>query len=395
MRKLYFAFLSFTIYILTAITSQAQVSLPYTLTFSSNDVAKWADGIAEDGDGGTSGITGLNLMMYTAAADHTTLYPGSTIIWHDNNYYFSGSAGYTGITSGPDVVATTNGVPAMVIKSADNSVNFSLQSITLYDWGYTNVITIETYNDGIKIGSVDFTPDAVNYVPGTVSQSDLLNPAYFSNIDEIRFFPKAPNTIFNLSMNNIALAAPSGTLPVTFRSINARQQDKNIAIQWQVENESGILEYSVERSADGRLFTSIGTNNAIADNGGAASYQWLDVNALPGNNFYRIKSTNVTGTISYSAVIKMNNGHSRPSLLVYPNPATAGIVHLQMNGMPGGVYHVRLINSTGQLMATKIITRTAGNSSETVNFGNLTKGVYLLKINGPGNSESTSTLYAR
>ncbi len=394
MKKLYHILLSFAIFLFTSIASHAQVSLPYTLTFTADDPTQWADGIAEDGDGGTSDISGLNLMIYTTDADHTSLYAGSTIIWHDNNYFFSGSSGYTGITSGPDMEATDNGVPAMVIKSADNSINFSLQSITLYDWGYTNVITIETYDNGSLVGSVDFTPDGVNYIPGTVSQSDLLTPAYFDNIDEVRFFPKAPNTIFNLSMNNISLAAPSGTLPVTFSSVNARQQDKNIAIQWQVENEIGMLKYEVERSADGQSFTGIGTSNA-ADNGGATTYQWLDENALAGNNFYRIKSTSLTGSIAYSAVIKMYNGLSKPLLVIYPNPATGGFIHLQINNMPEGIYHVKLINSTGQLMATKTITHAAGNSSETLNFGNLAGGIYLLKLVHPDHSESGSTLFAR
>ncbi|MEP7232268.1 MAG: hypothetical protein ABI691_18540 [Ginsengibacter sp.] len=127
----------------------------------------------------------------------------------------------------------------MVIKSANAAVNFSLQSIRLYDWGYTNVITIETYDNSILVGSVNFTPDP-SYFPTTVSQSDLLIPAFFNNVDEVRFFPKAPNTIFNLSMNNISLEVAAGAVPVTFSSITARQQNKNIAIDWKVENESGI-----------------------------------------------------------------------------------------------------------------------------------------------------------
>ncbi|CAN5379155.1 hypothetical protein BH11BAC3_BH11BAC3_02070 [soil metagenome] len=395
MKKLYFASLLYGICMLMTISSHAQVSLPHTLTFTAVDPTHWSDGIAEDGDGGSADISGLNIMIYTAGMDHTSLYAGSNIVWHDNNYLYSGSAGYTAITSGPDVPATLNGVNAMVLKSADNSVNFSLQAITLYDWGYANLITIETYDNGIKVGSVDFTPDGVNYIPGTVSQADLLTPAYFSNIDEIRFFPKAPNTIFNLSMNNISLGAPSGTLPVIFSSVNARQQDKNIAIQWQVENESGILKYDVEQSADGHSFTSIGNRNAAAYNGGAATYQWLDDNAITGNNFYRIKSTSVSGKVTYSTIIKMYNGLAKPALVIYPNPVTGGTVHLQINNLPAGIYLAKLVNSAGQVVAIKSITHAAGNSSETLNLGNLAKGMYLLKVIHPDHTESKSTLIAR
>ena len=145
-----------------------------------------------------------------------------------------------------------------LLKALTTTVNFSLKSIELYDWGWFNVITIETYDNGVMKGSVDFTPDP-EASPLTVSQSDLLTPAFFNNIDEIRFFPKAPNTIFNLSMNNISLAAASGTLPVTFSSISARQQTKNILVEWKVENQAGIQKYDVERSAGGQAFTGIAT----------------------------------------------------------------------------------------------------------------------------------------
>ncbi len=391
MKKLNLSFLLLSVLLFCSITSRAQVNLPYTLAFSSDDPAQWTDGIAQDGDGGTSKINGLNLLIYSAAADHTTLYPGSTIIWHDNSYYASSSGSYTGITSGPDITATNNGIPAMVIKSSDNSINFSLTSIQLYDWGYTNVITIETYDNGSLVGSVDFTPDP-GYLPLTVSQSDLLNPAWFSNIDEVRFYPKAPNPVFNLSMNNISLAAASGTLPVTFSNISARQQTKDILIEWKVENEAGMQKYEVERSGDGQVFTGIATQKAMADNGNAITYRWVDQNVLPGNNFYRIKSTDINGRIAYSPIIKMYNGSAKPVLLIYPNPATAGVVHLQMNNMPRGMYRINLLNTAGQVMLTKAINHDAGSSYETLNFSNLIKGVYLLEVVHPDRSKSKSTI---
>ncbi|MEO8766499.1 MAG: T9SS type A sorting domain-containing protein [Ginsengibacter sp.] len=391
MKNLNLSFLLLSFFLFWCVTSQAQVNLPYSLTFSSDDPTDWTDGIAQDGEGGTSKINGLSLLIYTAAADHTTLYPGSTIVWHNNTYYASSTSSYTGITSGPDVTATINGVPAMVIKSSDNSVNFSLKSIQLYDWGFANVITIETYDNGVIKGSVDFTPDP-DFAPLTVSQADLLTVAFFDNIDEIRFFPKAPITIFNLSMNDISLEAASGPLPVTFSNISARQQNKDILVEWKVENQSGIQKYDLERSAGGRAFTIIATQKAIADHGAATTYHWLDQNLLPGNNFYRIKSTDITGREAYSPVIKMYSGNSKPALLIYPNPATAGIVHLQMNNMPGGTYHINLVNSAGQVMLTKATIHETGSSYETLNFSSLTKGVYILEVVHPDRSKSKSTI---
>ena len=103
MKKLNLSFLLIGVLLFCCTTSRAQLNLPYTLAFSSDEPAQWADGIAQDGEGGTSKINGLSLLIYTASADHTTLYPGSTIVWHDNTYLGSSTGSYTGITSGPDI----------------------------------------------------------------------------------------------------------------------------------------------------------------------------------------------------------------------------------------------------------------------------------------------------
>src|SRR6476620_9800314 len=165
-RKLLLAF----ILLLAFQRSGAQVNLPYTLNFTTDNPANWSDGIAQDGDGGTSNINGLDIQIYAADASFNKLV-GSTILWHDNVYYGSGTAGYTAITPGPDATVTSNGVSAMVLKSSSQAVNFSLQSIQLYDWGGVSPIRIATYNNGVFVGSIDVTLDNVGWTAKTISQS--------------------------------------------------------------------------------------------------------------------------------------------------------------------------------------------------------------------------------
>ena len=44
--------------------------------------------------------------------------------------------------------------------------------------------------------------------------------------------------------------APSVVLPVTFTSVKAYRQDKNINVEWRVENEMNIKQYEVEKSIE-------------------------------------------------------------------------------------------------------------------------------------------------
>src|SRR5690606_17947714 len=107
----------------------AQVPLPVTLNFTSNSTAAWSDGIAQDGDGGSSKISGLDIEIFAADASFNKL-AGSIITWKNNTYYYSGDNTFNAITVGPDMTVTNDGVPAMIIRSSDNSKNFSLKSIS-------------------------------------------------------------------------------------------------------------------------------------------------------------------------------------------------------------------------------------------------------------------------
>src|SRR6185437_10196765 len=69
-------------------------------------------------------------------------------------------------------------------------------------------------------------------------------------------------TIANVTGSNAAnrfmiVFEPVKALPVTFTSIKAWKQDRDIDIQWNVDNEVNIKQYEVQKSADGSNFTSI------------------------------------------------------------------------------------------------------------------------------------------
>lgn len=176
---------------------------------------------------------------------------------------------------------------------------------------------------------------------------------------------------------------------LTLNSLKAHQQNKNIVVEWKVENESGIKDYEIEKSKDGTIFTKVALQPATGNNMSFVTYLWLDVAPLPGNNFYRIRSTSISGKIEYSQVIKITIS-SKSRFEIYPNPVTNGRIQMQFINKVEGVYLLRLLNTNGQVMLIDQVSHKAGSSIEEIKFNsNITKGRHMLEITAPDKSRQT------
>ena len=172
-------------------------------------------------------------------------------------------------------------------------------------------------------------------------------------------------------------------LPVKLVSVTAAQKDENIKVDWKTENEDAVKQYDVEKSIDGVSFKKAYT--VAAENNGAGSYQWLDEQATPGYNYYRIRIEEQSGKVSYSDVVKVLIPFGKPSIGIYPNPITDGIIHLQLVNQPQGRYGIRLLNPLGQTIIAKQIEHAGGNATENIKWNyNLAHGVYQLEVLKPG-----------
>jgi hypothetical protein len=171
-------------------------------------------------------------------------------------------------------------------------------------------------------------------------------------------------------------------LPVKFVSITAVQKDEDIEVTWKTENEKAVKQYDVEKSVDGVSYKKAYT--VAADNNGAGSYNWLDEQAIPGDNYYRIRMEDESGKISYSDVVKVSIPLGKPSIGIYPNPITDGIIHLQFVNQPKGRYGLRLLNPLGQTIIAKQVEHAGGNATENIKWDyNLAHGVYQLQVLKP------------
>ena len=211
------------------------------------------------------------------------------------------------------------------------------------------------------------------------------------------------NTLVNFTIVNLPgsyapnrfriVFTPTAVLPLSITNVKASQQNHDIRIDWNVENEANVKKYEVERSGDGNSFTSV--NSTAAKNAIASAYNWTDTNTSEGWNYYRIKSVDVNGKITYSRIVRVLLYSANPAITVFPNPVKGKLINLQLIHQPTGIYKVRLLTSSGQVLLATEITHTENSSIENIRIHKFTpKGLYKLNITRPdGAIENINLIY--
>ncbi len=232
---------------LTVTPAGVLLSTSPTLHFANS--TGFADNIAEDGEGGSTAISDINIQTYPINSSAVKI-TGSPLTYYDNNS--PGWPGYPGIISYGDA----NSFYGWVIKSNDGS-NFSLASLNFLDWGNFNGATfkIEAFDGGSSKGSLSFTGNTTAVFKALSQTSGvpaLLLPAAFGNVDEVRIYqadggnsyialndvkvgtavagPPAP-AITNQPSNSSICSGSSTTFSITASNANS--------YQWYVSTDGG------------------------------------------------------------------------------------------------------------------------------------------------------------
>ncbi len=169
-------------------------------------------------------------------------------------------------------------------------------------------------------------------------------------------------------------------LPVTYTSIKATRKREEIQVTWEMAEQTGIQKYEVERASDAIHFMIAGQVRASGSNG-RESYQWLDTNPLPGNNYYRVRAVQADGTFSLSKTVWVSMTTAPFSVSIFPNPVKNGQVTIRSEALAKGNYRLLLLNARGQQVISRELKHAGGLLNEMIYFNNvLPAGMYYLEL---------------
>ena len=153
--------------------------------------------------------------------------------------------------------------------------------------------------------------------------------------------------------------------------------------------------YKVERSLDGTHFTEIGSQPPLANNGGGASYSYLDKYASEGVNYYRVRGNSLNGAVQYTAVVKVGPLGKESVISVYPNPVTDGIVNLHFENQLKGNYNVSITNKIGQLIHSEKVAVQNSNTVQMISIGGIASGSYQATVTDESGTGTTISFVVR
>lgn len=172
--------------------------------------------------------------------------------------------------------------------------------------------------------------------------------------------------------------APDATaiaLPYNEFVLKSNSTNQATTLNWTFKTARQVITFEVERSDDGRTFSTVATQQ-----GGAAfkDYQYSEPRSANWT-YFRIKATDQYGLVQYSNIISIAPLSVAALELsnVYPNPAKE-LVNLSVASPSSQNIHLALYAVTGQKVRELHQTLSAGSQKVSLNVAGVSPGNYLL-----------------
>ncbi|WP_165760422.1 T9SS type A sorting domain-containing protein [Niastella populi] len=169
-----------------------------------------------------------------------------------------------------------------------------------------------------------------------------------------------------------------GPLPVKLSAFNGRLNTETEAtLAWTSSMEENSYQYEVQRSADGRSFTTVGKVTAKGMSFDAVKYTFNDPLPGAGAYYYRLNMVDLDGKSELSKVVYVNSKKGSSIVTkIFPNPFASeiqliGATSADLN-TPG---KVKVFNMSGQQINFRIVGANAIALDEKA-----AKGLYFIKV---------------
>jgi hypothetical protein len=259
--------------------------------------------------------------------------------------------------------------PAYAATFTNGTINYSLSdTIKWQNISGPNLQAMVVGNFGLrsKTSTVTF-PSTGKWFSYLTSDSITVNSTAYS----ITLNPGQYFVYTNKQIKNEVLA-------VSWLSFVAQKSGAHaVTLNWSAKGNINNDHYDIERSSDGISFAKIGSVKAIQSDD-VAQYHFDDTEALPGNNYYRLKQVDKDGSYQYSSIQKVNLYEAVKHWNLYPNPAKNNTTLFALNSYTKA--GIAISDMNGKIVYRTTVTNIVAGQQFIIPVQQLAKGLYIIKI---------------
>jgi hypothetical protein len=216
-------------------------------------------------------------------------------------------------------------------------------------------------------GSFIFTPNFGFMGPSTSFTYQLTDQGYDPLVSNIA----------TVVINFIA----SSPLPVSLMNFDAKYIKPNVQLNWSTAQEKNFSHFVIERSTDGSVYDQTAMVFGAGESETKQDYAYTDNNlgGVSGLVYYRLKSVDIDGKITFSSVRIIRIGAENPGIKIttFPNPVASELRITIPSSWQGKTVVYEVYGMNGQVVNTR--TNTQGSQTETISMINMPRGLYIVK----------------
>lgn len=180
------------------------------------------------------------------------------------------------------------------------------------------------------------------------------------------------------------------TLPIKLLNFGARKTDNGeVKIDWTYTSTDNQVTFELERMGDVGQFKNIHKQELSNIKGEQRQLSFIDKHAAAGNNFYRLKTTDVQGAVNYSTVVlvKLSKLDQGGQLKIYPNPVK-NTATINFYGKSATRAALSVTDLAGRIVFSNTVEMHEGNNVLNQDLGRLPVGTYVLTLRSAVQNDS-------
>ncbi len=224
-------------------------------------------------------------------------------------------------------------------------------------------------------------------VKGTPATSGLIKEARSlpRHTEESGYVVSTKSTSFSEKFATLASTDPANPLPVELLNFTGSTINNENYLSWETATEVNNDYFEVERSTDGKTFTTLGRIDGGGTLPSGASYSYIDKSPVAGRNYYRLKQVDFNGAVTYGdkLVILTNDEVQQTEKLdfyIAPNPTTYDHINFVLSHATSGPVSVKLISMTGLVVSESVMDNAGEDWVRLDAPSSLGQGLYILEI---------------